>query len=123
MIPPTKKPSPTQRNGNLSILLWVDFLPPSVNRTRYLHWTKSRQFAQEAKEKWLSSLRSSAAATKSLMVITSKLHTKLSETLSAQASVLTMPTTESPGSTDSPQAAERMELSLKSTADNAQNPA
>lgn len=122
MTPPTKKLLPRPYKSQVSILLWVDFLSLSANKTRYLHWSKSRLVAKEAKEAWLSSLRSSDAALKSLMTITSRLHSRACEMLLPQALVLTMVTGDSSGSTGNAQAEAGKEPSSKSTADNAQNP-
>src|SRR5215475_9874738 len=65
-----------EENGATPLVLWVDHCPPSLNKTRYQHWTKARKHVQEAKEAWLCALRSSESARDSLIRIIYKLHSK-----------------------------------------------
>lgn len=79
--------------------LWLDWEIPSANTFRYKHWSKVRQINQGAKLAWLSALRSSDSAVKSLMRIISSLAPNPSETLSREGSVLTMVTNAFAGDT------------------------
>lgn len=87
------------QNEMKTCLIWVDYLPPSPNKTRYEHWSTARKHVLNAKAAWLSSLRSSDAGLKNLMEITSKLHSKGCAMLSPEALELTTETGASDGST------------------------
>src|SRR5436190_19949029 len=50
-------------------VVWVDYCPPSPNKTRYQHWTVARKHVEAAKTAWLLSLQSSESARNSMMII------------------------------------------------------
>src|SRR6185369_4902319 len=81
------------------VSLWMDLEIPSANVTRYQHWTKVRKHNEAAKLAWLSALKSSPSENGKLISIISLMALNHSEMLSPEASVLTMETKESAGST------------------------
>src|SRR5436190_21496833 len=60
-------------SSQISLSLWVDWLPPSLNKTKYAHWTVNLRHTKAAKAAWLLSLKSSPTRTGPLMMIISAL--------------------------------------------------